>query len=383
MTPEHSHQVFTRDGDRVFVKHWVSRHHKLRPSKCLLLVGPPGLGKSTLATLCLRESHYSLISVAADCYRNAKGLAHTLEDALRLPLKQAVLIEDPQVLAADGGLQVVIKFVKRGTRIPIILVCCKSKKAKIQQVVSHADLVYFEPMPQKKLMQHFNVTAARCFDGDLRQISQHKTQPWGEGPRVFLDLPDAATKLLGGETVKEGVGVCRIDRQALQNIIHANYTDVVTDCQTAAAVAHDLSDADALSLQGEGLHDDLAGIVGCVCPGQRIRQAPRQLRPDLLWTKFSLRQVRLRNLASSQHAFGACGTLLDVYTLPVVRDSMLQAADRGDHSKVLDWAPTASLQQLTTVMRMSLSKTETTVNKFRRAVKRHSRFADHGVERIC
>lgn len=383
MNPKSSHEVLTREGDRLYVKQWVTRHNKVRPARLLMLVGRPGLGKSTLVMLCLKESNYSVISVGADTYKNAKRLAQNIEDAVRLPLKQAVVVEDPQVMAADGGLQVLLRFVKRATRIPIIVVCCQSKKSKVQQLVSHADLVYFESMPTKKLMQHFGVTAAGCFDGDLRQISMHKVHPWGEAPQIRLDLQTAAKRLLEGLTVKEGVRVCSIDRQGLQNVIHANYTDVVKDCSTAASVACDLSDADLLSVPSEDVPDELAGIVGCISPGHRIRKPPRQLRPDLLWTKSSLRQVRVRNLASSQHIFQASGTHLDVYTLPFVRDRMTEAAERGEFESVVDWAPTATLQQLTTVMHLSWSpRTKTIVNRFRRAVRHQPRFVTSRTEKL-
>lgn len=383
MDPKTSHEVFTREVDRLYVKQWVTRHNKIRPPRLLMLVGRPGLGKSTLALLCLKESNYSVIAVGADSYKNAKRLAQNLDDAARLPLKQAVVVEDPQVMSADGGLQVLLKFVKRATRIPIVVVCCQNKKSKVQQLVSHADLVYFEPMPQRKLMQFFGVTAAECFDGDLRQICMHKVNPWGDGPQIRLDLQTAAKRLLEGQSVREGLRMCSIDRQGLQNVVHANYTDVVNDCSTAASVACDLSDADLLSLQNEDVPDELAGIVGCICPGHRIRKPPRQLRPDLLWTKSSLRQVRIRNLACSQHIFAAAGTDLDVYTLPLVRDRMIEAAARGEFESVIGWAPTATLQQLTTVMHLSMSpKTKVIVNRFRRAVRHQPRFLASRAERL-
>lgn len=366
--PTHSCQVLTTDLNRAFVKQWVLRHSTARPKKCLLLVGPSGVGKSILAELCLRESAYDIVTVAADTYKNKRLLDQALRDTLHIPLKQAVVVEDPQVLVADGGLQALVQFCKQGTRVPVVVVCCRTKRAKVQQLLAHADQVNFSALPCKTLAKHFNILPSQCCGGDLRQICVNKGVVVGSAKDANLDVQEAATSLLEGQPVHRGLRMYRVDRQALENITHANYCDVVKDMGTAALVARDLSDAD--TIRGEDMAADVAGIVGCVTPGNRIRLSPKTLKPDLLWTKASFRQTRLRNLASARSVFASSGTVLDHYSLPLVRQRMLQAALAGDYRSVQTWAPDASLQQLTNVMRMSLAKNDALVNRFRRSFKR-------------
>ena len=375
MEPCQSCNVFVSEVNRVFVKQWIGGYRKARPNRCLLLIGPEGVGKSTLAELCLREAQYTIVHVAAETYRNKKSLEQALKDATRLPLKQAVLVEDPHMLVADGGLQVLAKFCKQASRIPVIIICAASKKGKMQQLTSCAEKVMFKPMAAKQVAHRFGAPADVCKGGDLRQVCTYLQSrlPWFQRDWT-CDVQEAGFKLLEGQAVNDGLRMYRVDCQALGNIVHANFTDLVRDMRTAADVAHDLSTADVFGADME----DMAGIVGTVTAGNRIQTAPTKPRPDLLWTKSSLRQTRMRGLASSSAAFVNGGNTLDLWSATLIRDKMLHAAVQGQAHDVLAWAPDATLQQLTNVMRLGIdsSKNEAVINKFRRNMKKQSLTCD-------
>lgn len=364
--PTQSQEVMVSDVNRLFVKQWISGYSKNKPSKCLLLLGPSGVGKSTLAELCLRESSYTIINVAGDTYRNKRTVERDVRDALRLPIKQAFVVEDPHVMVADGGLQSLLGL--RGTRIPVVIICAATKKCRIQQVLAHADKVIFNPLQPHVLAKRFGLSSDDCRGGDLRQICLRQAGGFTQSERdEALEIQEAGYCLLEGQPVTEGLRMYRVDCQALGSIVHANFTDLVKSIEVAADVAHDMSTADIMG--GGEMADDLSGIVGTVTAGNRIRKRPTRPRPDLLWTKSAMRQTRLRGIVGSTNAFAEVHNTLDIWSLPVVRDAMLAAASAGDMEAVMKWAPNGTLPNITNVMRIGYTKNDAIINRFRRTMK--------------
>jgi len=373
MSCTHSSQTCVSSVNRAFVKQWLAGYGKLRHKKCLLLVGPTGCGKSTLAWLCLKELCYSVVEVDASTYRNKKYLEQMLHDATRIPLKQAVLIEDPEALAADGGLQYLVQFCKRGTKLPVVVICGKNKKPRIQQLLPVAELVNFAAMSKSILSERFGVPPAWCVGGDLRQICIKKAGRLPQHDRDrHLDINEAASGLLNGQSVEHGLHLYRVDTQALGNIVHANYAQLVTDIHIAASVANDMSTADMLTDRSDELSMDIAGIIGTVQPGQRVSKCPSKLQPDIVWTKAAFQLARTRAVASAQHAFRAADTYLTIDSIPLVRNQMLELAQSSNWEGLRSWAPDASLQQLTAILRLGFGpKKDTIISRMRRALKKY------------
>ena len=366
----HSSQVLVSDTNRAFVTQWIQGYATARPPKALLLSGPSGCGKSTLAELCLRQCSYDLVRVDASTYVSKKKLEARLQDASRLFLKQAVLVEDPQRLAQDGGLQALAQFCRKASRIPVVVICGRDREPKVQAIVSTAERVVFRAMPAARLAEHFGVDVELCAGGDLRQICMAKADRLPSQADRHMELDEAACRLLQGQPVRQGLHLFRLDNQALGNIVHANYTHLTTGLAACAAVAEDLSVADVLSACGGDDLDDIAGIVGTVQPGHRIRRAPKKLQTDVVWTRSAHRLARLRVLSGCRPAFEAAGTMVTPDSLPLLQHRLLQLAAEGRWQDLRGWAPEANVLQLTGLLRIGFGKHEAAISRIRRALRR-------------
>lgn len=373
--PTHSSQVLVDDGNRAFVVQWLRKYKQERPCKCLLLLGPTGCGKSTLVELCLAENLYTLIRVDALHYRGRQGLERELRDAERNPLRQAVLVEDPQRLAPDGGLLVLSKFAKRATRVPVVVICDATKKTNITPLISACETVVFRAMPATRLSQHFVVDRKLCTRGDLRQICMARAVRLPQSERDFhMGLNEAAERALAGYKVSEHHS--RGDDHTLVNMVQTNHVQMFTQgdrLQTCVAVAEDLSEADLMPTTGDaGVSDEVFGILGLVRPGQRTAAVPPKLQPDVVWTKAATGKMREKVLRECTHAFNEAGNGLSLEGLGLVQARWL-AATRDERWEVIRaWAPGASVQQLTGLMRLKLGRPypEATLSKMRRALKK-------------
>lgn len=371
--PTHSSQVLVDDGNRAFVVQWLRKYKQERPGKCLLLLGPTGCGKSTLVDLCLAENLYTPIRVDALHYKGRQGLERELRDAERNPLRQAALVEDPQRLAPDGGLLVLSRFAKKATRVPVVVICDATKKTTITPLLSACETVVFRPMPATRLSQHFGVDRKLCTRGDLRQICMARTVRLPQSERDFhMGLNEAAERALAGYSVSEHNS--RGDDHTLVNMMQTNHVHLFTQgdrLQDCTAAAEDLSEADLVPTTGDaGVSDEVFGILGLVRPGQRTAAAPRKLHPDVVWTKAATGKMRGKVLRDCTHAFNEAGNGLGLEALSLVQAKWLEAAREERWDTIRAWAPGASVQQLTGLMRLKLGRPypESALSKMRRAL---------------
>ena len=369
--PTHSSQVLVDEGNRAFVVQWISRYRRDRPPKCLLLLGPCGCGKSTLAELCLAENLYTVLRVDALEYTGKRGLERQLQATERNPLRQAFLVEDPQRMAPDGGLLALTKFVKQAGRTPVVVICETTKKTSIVQLTSSSEVVVFQKLPAARLSKHFHIGRELCAEGDLRQLSQ---AGGGRLPRSVpdrhMELYEAATRLLAG--VEVGNHRSRGDDQTLINMTQANYTQLAGNIHTCAAVASDLSEADVLWAAGDGdLAQEAVAVLGAVRPGQRVARTPRELRPDTVWTKMATMKTREKMLREAMPAFRVVGNEVGLDSIGLLQARWLEDVKHGRWSCIRAWAPEATVQQLTGIMRLHLGhdKSEALISKMRRALK--------------
>ena len=372
--PAHSCEVLVSQVNRAFVKQWICSYAEKRPGKCLSLIGPCGCGKSTLTILCLREMFYTVVVIHAGNYRSRKTLELRLKDASRLPLKQAILVEDPEMLAGDGGLQVLNQFSKQASRIPVVVICNRAKKAKLQPLLVASEVVVFHAMTSSLLSKHFQVSPDLCGGGDIRQICLGRTSGFVSHRDYHVDIADAASAILEGCTV-DGKHLYRVDPQALCNIVHSNHTHLSKCIHTTSSVADDISTADLLV--SNDIDADYSAIIGTVQPGQRLRKPVTKLQPDVVWTKFAFQLTRLRLFNSTKAIFKASGTSLTFDSLPLIRDYMVAAATANDWPAFDAWAPHATTQHLTSLLRTGFVKNDAVISRVRRHLK--VRFKDDGV----
>jgi len=130
--------------------------------KCALLSGPPGVGKTTTATLVCKEAGYSFMELNASDTRSKNTLKQYISEVLSnntvdnvLSGKKeaftghhALIMDEVDGMAGNedrGGVQELIGLIK-GTKIPIICMCNDRNHPKIRSLANYCfDLRFHKP----------------------------------------------------------------------------------------------------------------------------------------------------------------------------------------------------------------------------------------------
>lgn len=363
--PQHSREVLVSDLNRVTVKRWIQQFAAERPPKALVLIGPSGCGMSTLATLCCKELCRDVVRVDGSGYAGRKALKDLLTSVLQSPIRRAVVIEDPEGMVTDGGLAEVVAFVRRKTRIPVLVVCNKHRQPKIATLLQAAEVVPFRYQSRAALVQHFGDFPKAC-QGDLRQIELSRTAFQASERDFHSDIGETLATVMLGEKVEQA-HLFASDGQALVNLMHEHYCDVARDAQSMARVAADLSCAASLSAGGA---EEAGFLTGSVTPGLELRKAPTRKRKDTVWSKESYVRSRMRGLARVRHGFSVAGTELDEDSGPVVRQRLLMLAQENRWEDLAAWAPDLNTDDLMGLLRLGFKPQESLLGRIRRSLKK-------------
>ncbi|XP_065063673.1 replication factor C subunit 1-like [Rhopilema esculentum] len=130
--------------------------------KCALLSGPPGVGKTTTATIVCQEAGYSFMEMNASDTRSKKTLQQYITEVLSnktmdhslsgkretVTGRHALIMDEVDGMAGNedrGGVQELIGLIK-GTKIPIICMCNDRNHPKIRSLANYCfDLRFYKP----------------------------------------------------------------------------------------------------------------------------------------------------------------------------------------------------------------------------------------------
>ncbi|MDP2667776.1 MAG: AAA family ATPase [Nitrosopumilaceae archaeon] len=126
-------------------------------TKPLLLVGPPGIGKTTLANLAAKQFGYDMISLNASDVRNKQQIQEILSPVLG----NASLLGSPMIFVDEvdgvhgradfGGVEALLDILKEPT-IPILLAANSESSDKMKSIKKATKTIYLKPLPPR-LMQ--------------------------------------------------------------------------------------------------------------------------------------------------------------------------------------------------------------------------------------
>ena len=153
--PKRVEQMVGNEQARLAVLKWLEKW--VSGTKPLLLLGPPGVGKTTLVHAVARQFGFDLVEMNASDTRNKESIRARIE-----PVMSNVSIFGRQVMLFldevdgisgredSGGIDLLVEMMKEPT-IPVIMAANK-KSAKIKELAKACKTVEFAPVPPRLLM---------------------------------------------------------------------------------------------------------------------------------------------------------------------------------------------------------------------------------------
>lgn len=162
--PSRISDMVGNEKERAAVVEWLAKWKK--GTKPILLVGPAGIGKTTIANVLARQFGYDLISLNASDVRNKSQINQILSPVLG---NQSVMgnpmifvdeVDGIQGRSDYGGADALIQILKEAT-IPIILAANHDDKQKMQKIKKAVKTIPFRPIPPRLLYAYVRDILAR------------------------------------------------------------------------------------------------------------------------------------------------------------------------------------------------------------------------------
>ena len=145
--------IGNEESRKLFVE-WFTNWKK--GTKPILLVGPPGIGKTTLANLAAKQFGYDLISLNASDVRNKQSIHEILspvlgnQTVLGTPMIFIDEVDGIHGRADYGGTEAIIKILKEPT-VPIVLAANTDSSDKMKSIKKVVKTIELKPLSPKLL----------------------------------------------------------------------------------------------------------------------------------------------------------------------------------------------------------------------------------------
>ena len=223
-------------------------------TKPLLLVGPPGTGKTTLANLAAKQFGYDMISLNASDVRNKSRI----QEILNPVLGNASILGRPMIFVDEvdgiygradyGGAEALIKILKEPT-IPIILAANSELSTKMKSIKKVVKTIHLRPLPPrlvqlflKKILQ---IEGAKLSPGNLIKIVSESNgdlrsminttqalvtgfEPQTEKSFESLDIESGINAFFKANSIDEARSVLYSLRIDPREKINAFYSSIIT-----------------------------------------------------------------------------------------------------------------------------------------------------------
>ncbi len=152
--PKNLLDLIGNEEAKVSIVEWFGKW--IKGTKSILLVGPPGTGKTTLATLCAKQFGYDLIGLNASDMRNKLRI----QELLTPVLGNSSLLGKPMIFVDEvdgihgrsdyGGVEALVDILKEPT-VPIVLAANSDKADKMKNIKKVTKTILLKPIPPRLL----------------------------------------------------------------------------------------------------------------------------------------------------------------------------------------------------------------------------------------
>ena len=152
--PKNISEMLGNEEARSSLVEWFGKWKK--GTKPILLVGPPGIGKTTIANLAAKQFGFDLIGLNASDVRSKSRINEILSpvlgniSVLGSPMIFVDEVDGIHGRADFGGAEALIKILKEPT-VPIILAANSDNSPKMKSIKKTVKIISFRPIPPRLL----------------------------------------------------------------------------------------------------------------------------------------------------------------------------------------------------------------------------------------
>ncbi|WP_428324834.1 AAA family ATPase [Nitrosopumilus sp.] len=269
--PQNISDMVGNEESRSVIMEWFAKWKK--GTKPLLLVGPPGIGKTTMAFLVAKQFGYDMIGLNASDVRSKSRINEILTPVLG----NVSVLGTPMIFVDEvdgihgrgdyGGVAALVDILKEPT-VPIILAANDDSSDKMKNIKKVVKIISFKKIPPRLLRVYLeNIlkkesaklspgSLIKVIDksrGDIRSmINLTQSMVTGFNPQTEtkfenIDVEDGINAFFKSKSVEEARSVLYSMQIDPREKINAFYSSIVTsnlDADTSAKYLEIISEAD-------------------------------------------------------------------------------------------------------------------------------------------